>query len=293
MLNTAFPAGAPASLHRAAPATDLANRLSISQTTTLRWTLPDAVDEYPREGIAGIAVSWESLRSYGLEPGVRLLRRSPLTVTSLGWVGGFTGDHGYTYDDAVAEARQAVMVAAEVGAHALTVVSGTQGGHIRPHARRLLIDALQELAPLAAERKVRLALQPMHPLYENEWTFLVDLDQTLGVLDELDHPYVGMACGLYHLWQQPRFVERIPEFAHRIASVQVSDWREPARCDNDRVLPGDGTIPLEGIINALEEAGYSGFYEIEVWSRDLWSRDQHDLIRQCRQRYLDLVAAVA
>lgn len=290
MLNTAFLTGAPAKLRTSAPAGDLAARLSISQTTTLRWTLPDAVCEYSREGIPGIAVSWDSLRTYGLAPGTRLLRRSPLRVTSLGWVGGFTGDHGHPFEDAVDEAREALVVAGEIGAQSLTVISGTQAGHIRPHARRLLIDALQELAPLATDHGVRLALQPMHPLYESEWTFLNDLDQALSVLDDVDHPSVGLACGVYHLWQQPRFLERLGDFTHRIASVQISDWREPVRCDNDRALPGDGMIPLREIIAGLEQGGYNGSYEIEVWSRDLWRGDQRGLIRQCRERFLDVVS---
>jgi sugar phosphate isomerase/epimerase len=61
-----------------------------------------------------------------------------------------------------------------------------------------------------------------------------------------------MAFGTYHLWQQPRLIERIPEFLPFVSVVQLSDWRHPPRCDNDRLLPGDGAIPLTEIIHAFE-----------------------------------------
>jgi sugar phosphate isomerase/epimerase len=267
-------------------------RLSIHQTTTIRWSLRELIAECVRTGVRGIGVSLPKLVVSGTAEGARLIRESGLSVSSLGWVGGFTGTHGHSYAEAVRDAQTALDLASALEAAAIIVMPGARLRHIRSHARRLVIDALSELA-VDLPATSRLALQPMHPLFANEWSFLSNLDETLDVLDRINHPRVGLAFGTYHLWQEPRLIERIPEFISRIAAVQLSDWREPPRCDNDRLLPGDGLIPLAEIISALESAGYRGLYEIEVWSRDLWKRDHHSLIRECLQRFERLAPCLA
>jgi sugar phosphate isomerase/epimerase len=284
----AAPSGLPETALAPRPAVSAA-RLSISQTTMVRWSLPEAIEEFRSAGLRNIGVSLDRLRDCGVERAARLLSQAGLHASSLGWVGGFTGAHGHSYDDAVADARAAIRSARDIGADSLIVVPGALCGHIRSHARRLLVEALVELADQATDSQVRLAVQPMHPLFEDEWSFLTSLDDTLDVLSRFNHTHVGMAFGAYHLWQEPRLLERIPEIVPFVASVQLSDWRDPPRCDNDRLLPGDGAIPLAEIIAAFEAAGYRGCYEIEVWSRDLWKREHRSLIRECMLRFAHLL----
>jgi sugar phosphate isomerase/epimerase len=44
------------------------------------------------------------------------------------------------------------------------------------------------------------------------------------------------------------------------------DRRNPTQGWADRVLPGDGTLDLPGMLRALEAAGYNGWYDLEVLS---------------------------
>lgn len=262
-----------------------ARRLSINQTTTVRWSLPEAIAEYRSAGLRCIGISLDRLRECGVNRAAEELRCAGLIPSSLGWVGGFTGAQGHSYEEAVRDARDAIAAAKCIGARTLIVVPGALCGHIRSHARRLLIEGLVELVEEATAADVRLALQPMHSLFEDEWSFLTSLDATLDVLTRFNHTHVGLAFGAYHLWQEPRLLERVPEIVKYTATVQLSDWREPPRCDNDRLLPGDGVIPLGDLVQAFEASGYRGCYEIEVWSRDLWKRDHRSLIRECMLRF--------
>jgi sugar phosphate isomerase/epimerase len=264
-------------------------RLSIHQTTTVRWSLGEAIREYAQAGIAGIGITLPQLQQLGMRGARRLLRESGLSVSSLGWVGGFTGANGHSYDEAVADMRSAIDSARLIGAQSLIVVTGSLAGHIRSHARRLLIEGLVEVLDQAAEAGVRLALQPMHPLFENEWTFLTSLDDALDIVQRMNHPQLGLAFGTYHLWEEDQLLKRIPEIAQQVALVQLSDWRDPPRCDNDRLLPGDGSIPLRDIVGAFESSGYTGLYEIEVWSRDLWKREHRSLMADCMARFARLM----
>lgn len=263
-------------------------RMSMNQTTTLPWSFDEDLDAYERAGIGAVGVSRRKLDEFGVERGIERLRDSRLEVSSLGWVGGFTGANGYSMKEAVQEARAAIDVAHAMGASCLTVVSGGLAGHIHSHARRLLYESLSRLVDKADAQGVRLALQPMHRLFARDWSFLSTLDETLELLNRLNHPAVGLAFGTYHFWEEPRLLERIPEVAVRTSLVQLSDWRSPTRCHNDRALPGDGCIPIGEIMSAFEACRYAGWYEIEVWSRDLWKRPGTDLMAECRERFAAL-----
>jgi sugar phosphate isomerase/epimerase len=46
--------------------------------------------------------------------------------------------------------------------------------------------------------------------------------------------------------------------------VQVSDYVVGTHTTPDRVVPGDGDIPLERILRTLVDAGYRGAYDIEL-----------------------------
>lgn len=247
---------------------------------------------YQDAGINRMAVWRPKLCDFGEERCIELVRDAGINVTSLGWAGGFTGGNGHTFDEAVEDARDAVLTAAALGADSLTIISGHQHGHIHSHARRVLVDGIAAILDLAGEYGVTLALQPMHRMFREEWTFLNTLDQTLEILGHFDHPYLRMAFGTYHLWQEPRLNARLREIVPLIASVQISDWRTP-RCDNDRVLPGDGIIPLAEILATLDQYGYGGPYELEVWSAELWKRDHSELLTQGRDRLVSLFEGIA
>jgi len=260
-------------------------KLSMNEMTTYRWSLLEDVTGYRDAGIGGIGIWRAKLAEFGEELGVNLIHESGLAVSSVSWAGGFTGANGHSYRESVADARDAIRVAADLNAQCLVIVSGSRAGHTTRHAQRLLVDALSELGDTAAEYDLCLALQPMHPMFELEWTFLTTLDETFDILNRCSDSPVQLAFDVYHLWQEPRLLERIPEIAPRTATVQLSDWREPTRSENDRSLPGEGKIPLPEIVNAFLSAGYGGYFEIEVWSEELWNSDYVDLLDRCRLQF--------
>jgi sugar phosphate isomerase/epimerase len=53
--------------------------------------------------------------------------------------------------------------------------------------------------------------------------------------------------------------------ADRVYGVHVADRREPIRSDFDRGLPGDGS---RAAVRTRVEAGYDGWFDVEVMSDD-------------------------
>lgn len=254
------------------PATGI--RVSLSQLTTQRWSLVDEVLHLKSSSYDGIGLWRPKVAEFGEELSADLIRDAGLGVSSLSFAGGFTGASGQSYLDAVADARDAIVEAQQLGAENLIVVSGARNCHTIRHSRRLLVEALLELADFAGKRNVRLCLLPMKSSFADSWTFLNTLDESIDLLDAINHPHVRLAFDTYQLWQEPRVADRISTIARRTGVVQIGDSKTtPEQDQEERCGPGEGRIPLEEIVRAFQRAGFDGYYDVQVWSNSGGSKD--------------------
>jgi sugar phosphate isomerase/epimerase len=235
----------------------------------------------------------QKLADVGLTRGRELLADSGLAVSSLQWAGGFTGSDGRSHDESLRDARHAIDTAAALRAGCLIVHSGARGTHTANHARRLFREALKRLLPLAEERGVPLAIEPMHSDCGSEWTFLHCLDETLELLGELNSPALKIALDTYHWGHEPSFVARLPDLVPHLALVQLGDGRHPPSGEPNRCPLGCGALPLIEIIGALFAAGYRGDYEVELMGEDIEAGDYRELLAQSTRTFAQWYGAVA
>lgn len=255
-------------------------KLSLSQLTTLRWSFADEVLQLKQAGFDAIGLWRPKLAQFGEERAAEALNRARLQVSSLSFAGGFTGGCGFSYLEAVADGRHGIEQARMVGAKTVIMVGGSTNGHTTRHSQRLVIDGLRQLADDAARSQVMLSVLPMHQVYSQRWTFLNGLDQTLEILSRIDNPYVGLAFDTFHLWRESRLLERIPEIVPLTNIIQLSDGLESAQSEHDRLMPGEGIIPLPRLIQTFQAEGYSGYFDIQVWSGNVWRSNYTHLIEQ-------------
>ena len=268
------------------------SRLSISQRTTYRWPLSRDVGGLVEAGVGSIGLWRQKIQDCGEQRAIRLLRQSKLRVSSVSWAGGFTGVSGFSFNESVQDARSAICTAAALRAGCLTLVSGPRGLHTRRNAGRLLDDALGPLLRDAERFGVTLALQPMHPVYSAEWTFLNSVEQALEVIRRWNNPRLKLAFDAYHFGGDVEATSRIAEFAAETAVVQLSDRRgDRVSLDGNRCLPGDGRLPLREIVQSFLAGGFDGQFELDVWSDDVWQSDYHAVLGECRSRFAALAAA--
>jgi sugar phosphate isomerase/epimerase len=253
-------------------------RLAISELTTFRWSLEEDLEHYKAADASAIGVWRRKLADAGESRGAELIAASGLAVSSLQWAGGFTGCEGQSHQESLADARQAIATAAAIGARCLIIHSGSRGGHTQNHARRLLKLALAKLLPLAEERGIVLALEPMKVDCGGDFTFINCFDEALKLLDDYKSPAIGLALDTYHWGHQPMLLERLADLAPRLALVQLGDGREPPRGEPNRCLLGHGTIPLRQIIDRLTAAGYNGFYEVELMGEEIEAADYREVL---------------
>lgn len=258
------------------------SRFAINQITTRDWTLEQAVDGYARRGVAGIGVWVNYLDAYGVAQGARLIRDAGLFVPCLctsAWVN--IADRA-GFDAAIDENRRRIDAAAAIGAACLVVVPGglATGEKDLAAARSRVLGALETLLPHARDAGVRLGLEPLHPMYAADRSCLNTFAQCLDLCRRLGEG-TGIVADTYHSWWDPAFVPGLREAGPGdILTFHLCDWLVPTRdIYHDRGMIGDGVIDFGAYRTVLDEMGYDGPFEIELFSKlDWWLRDGDETV---------------
>ena len=272
------------------------DRLSLNTATTKRWTLREAVDGATRAGVTAIGVWRDRVAEHGLEESAKLLRDGGLRVSSLCRGGFLTASAPDDVAAAVADNRAAIEEAAVLGAEALVMVVGglPDGDRDLAGARARVAERLEDLAPLAAEHGVRLALEPLHPMYVADRAVLSTLGQALDLAAPFDPATVGVVVDTFHVFWDPGLEAAIARAGAegRIASFQVCDFNLPIAADAllSRGYMGDGVVDVAGITHSVAAAGYSGDVEVEIFNQVVWDTDGDAVVARVRERFDGLVA---
>jgi sugar phosphate isomerase/epimerase len=260
-------------------------RVSMNELTTYRWSFEEDVHHYQTAGFDGIGIWRDKLTDFGEEKGAELLAESGLAVSTIVWAGGFTGSDGRSHSDAVEDGLDAVRLAALLKAECLLVHSGARGGHTNNHVRRLFRGALEKMLNVAEQVGVTLALEPMHRSCASDWTFLDGLDETLAVIRSFHSPRLKMTFDCYHLAHDEAILQRLEELAPHVAMVQLGDARHVPRGEQSRCRLGEGMLDLGRVVATLLDAGYDGFFDVELVGEEIEAGDYHELLAHSRQAF--------
>ncbi|PBC55870.1 sugar phosphate isomerase/epimerase [Rhodococcus sp. ACPA1] len=265
--------------------------LSLNTMTTKSWTVVEAVDAAAAAGLGAVGLWRDRVQETGVEKAAKIVRDAGIRVSSL-CRGGFLTDLG---DPAIAleSNRQAIDEAAELGTRELVMVAGGIPDRDLAGARRRLEDRLAELVPYAAERNVRMALEPLHPMYCADRAVISTLGQALDLAAPHPADTVGVVVDSFHIWWDPELEQGIAAAGEqgRISSYQVCDWLVPMAADPllSRGMMGDGVIDFAVLGASVRDAGYRGDVEVEIFNEDIWATDGNQVIETMKDRYLELV----
>ena len=265
------------------------SRLSLNQKTTNTWSLPEAVAGCVRAGLKSIGVWREPLADVGVDTARRLISDAGLRVSSLCRGGFLTGIDARERQVAIAENVMAIKEAAAIGADCLVMVVGglPPGSRDLPAARARVSDAIATLAPIAGDHGVRLALEPMHPIFTADRGVLATLDEALDIAERFPADQVAVVVDTFHVWWDPQVERQIQRATGRIASFQISDWITPLPADAllSRGMMGDGHIDFKRLLRLVSDAGYVGDIEVEIFNADVWRADPDQVVAVMTGRY--------
>ncbi|MEV6791514.1 sugar phosphate isomerase/epimerase family protein [Streptomyces sp. NPDC051320] len=259
--------------------------------TVKQLSLPELTAACQELGVPGVGLWREPVQQYGVTSAAKLVRDAGLTVTTLCRGGFLTAIDPAGRAAALADNRAAVDEAATLGTDTLVLVSGglPAGSKDLHGARERIADALAELGPYAADHGVRLAIEPLHPMFAADRCVVSTLTQALDLAERFPAAQVGVAVDTYHIWwddRAPAEVVRAGE-AGRICTFQLADWTTPlpAGVLNGRGQIGDGAVDMREWRERVDAAGYRGPIEVELFNEALWARDGVEVLRETAERF--------
>jgi len=274
--------------------------LSINTATVrAQWTLDRIIEECARRDIRAISPWRDQVAAVGLDRVAGLLRDTGIVLSGYCRGGMFPASTAEGRRAAIDDNRRAIDEAKTLDAPCLVLVVGSLPGALqgRPegkdlHAARTDVqDGIGAILDHARDARVPLAIEPLHPMYAADRACINTLEQALDVCDALDPERsgaLGVAVDAYHVWWDPKLAAQIRRAGReRLLAFHVCDWLVPTRdLLNDRGMMGDGVIDIPRIRRWVEDAGFAGYSEVEIFSSEnWWKRDGGEVLDTCIARH--------
>ena len=276
--------------------------LSIHTMTTKPWSLGEAVDGYARAGVRGITVWRQHLAGTTAEAAGTRIRDAGLTCTALCRGGFFPAHDRAARQAAIDDNRKAIAEAHAVGAPMVVLVCGAVVGMPLAEARAQIADGIAAVLPDAKAAGVRLAIEPLHPLYAADRSAVNTMAQARRIAERFSdtcadprgdfgsagRKLVGIAVDVYHVWWDDALADEIA-ISGRLGLLHgfhTCDWKaQQAEMLNDRGVMGEGAIDLRGIRAQMQAAGFAGWTEVEIFSAKYWAQDQAAYVEMIKAAY--------
>lgn len=271
-------------------------KLSIAQASTYRATFEEDLKAYRDAGIDGIGL-WEFKLPDEDDGRLRdMVKASGLEATlCVPRVPSIIPDTLFPSPTDARERRDALCAAvrrlAAFEPVAVMVLPGDPGED-RARTRRIVVDGLKAAADAAGEAGVLLGLEPLRT---SAGSLVTTLPETVDMIGDIGADNVRIIYDTWHFWDLPDWRENTVRHVDRLIGVQINDWPADGRGWCDRRLPGDGIIDLPHVFGTLEEAGFAGWYDVEILSDDgrfgadypdsLWKLPPHEFARRCVETF--------
>ncbi|MBL4768459.1 MAG: sugar phosphate isomerase/epimerase [Rhodobacteraceae bacterium] len=238
------------------------------------WSCEQVIDACAERGFGGIVFWRREIGNRGIEIGERVraagmevvgLCRSPFLVGPLA---------PSTREAVMDDFCVSIEMASALGTELLTIVVGgvIEGSHSMTESLNRITEIVAEAAPIAAKAGVKLALEPLNPVYGGNRSCLVSVRDAVDMCQAINAPNVGIAVDVYHVWWDLSLVQEFQRIGgDRILSYHLCDWlADTTDVLLDRGMMGDGVADLKNLRKAVEDAGYEGYCEVEIFSAKNW-----------------------
>lgn len=265
------------------------SRLSFNQMTAGKATLKEVVDACVKQGVQWIG-PWRYSVTDDPSAAATLIKDAGLKVSSLCRGGMFPAATKQERQRRIEDNLRAIDEAAAIETDLLVLVNGPAPDRDIDAARQMVVDGIAAVADYAAQCGVRLGIEPLHPMFAADRSVVVTMGHANEIASQFEASQVGLVVDVYHIWWDPQVYAEIERAGERIFAFHVSDWIVPTPDFlMGRGMMGDGVIEISRLTRAVDEAGYKGPIEVEIFNQNLWSNSADEIVERTVRHFREFV----
>ncbi|MGH9024568.1 MAG: sugar phosphate isomerase/epimerase family protein [Acidimicrobiia bacterium] len=235
-------------------------RVSVSAISTYSWSLDEDLAFWADAAITNVGVSVAKVEQAGWDEALERVASAGLRIGNLIGLGPFSLADRAQWSLQQERLTRVVDAAARLQAECLVLTTGPAGPLSWDEAANRLEEVLTPTLDAAAAAGVPLALEHTNSLR-------VDVGFVHSLRDAIDLA-VRLGCGVCMevnaCWAERDLAATVAGGVDTLALVQISDFAVGTLNTPNRLVPGDGDIPLERIVGQVLDAGYAGCFDLEL-----------------------------
>jgi sugar phosphate isomerase/epimerase len=276
---------------------------SVNQFTTPHNSFEQDVEQVARTGGDGLGI-WEAKLGSADDDGAALelmdeagLRASLCVPAAWSVFASHLSPSPAEPDDRAQVICDSIARLAAFNPACVVVTPGSARDYEDDEAMSIVMRTMERAVEAGAEHGVTIGLEPIRA---SSGGFIHSLQGSLDLRAALGADELGVIFDVWHLWDEPDIHDVLADNVEALVGVQINDWRDPTRGWTDRVLPGDGIADVPALLRTIANAGYRGWYDLEVFSDDgsynerypdsLWLQPHEDMLQQAQDRFADVWA---
>jgi 2-keto-myo-inositol isomerase len=245
---------------------------TLANVCSLPSPLEKDVEEYAAGQCRSMEVWFTKLENYlqthSLADCQRLFAEHEITPAVASYQGGLLASQGEKRREAWELFSRRLETCQALGIGTVVIAGDIPAPLDETVLQRVKVSLLQAAQQCEAHG-VRAALE-----FQAHAAFANNLQTAAALVAEVGHAHLGLCFDAFHFYVGPSKTEDLGYLSPaNLFHVQLCDLADVPRefaADADRILPGDGDLPLAFIVQALQQIGYVGTVSVELMNPQLW-----------------------
>jgi sugar phosphate isomerase/epimerase len=249
--------------------------ISINTLCLAPAPLAAQIETIARLGAHGISPELEQVKEAGVQESAVQLRDSGLAVATL-----THRSFGFSTTQETQAARErlfaTIEIASAIGAQNIIMTTGGRGQHAWSDAAKRFAEAIIPCAEAAREAGIGLGIEPTSHLY-SDVSIVHRLSDTITLARQAG---ISVMADLFACWVDADIETALADAAPLSPLAQICDYVYGDRGLPCRAVPGDGAVPYERFIPIMIDAGFKGWWDLEIIGPRLQAEGQEAGLRR-------------
>ena len=244
----------------------------LSQVCTLPASFELDIEDFAAGGCQTIEV-WLTklehfLESHSVEQAIALLEEHNVQLPVASFQGGLLASQGEKRKQHWDHWQHRLNICQQLNIQTIVVACDVPAPAAATDLQRIQ-ESLKQLSRDAEQAQVSVALE-----FQATAAFGNNLQTAAALITQIPSPFMGLCFDAFHFFVGPSKLSDLeavdPERLFHVQLCDLLDMPRELATDSDRILPGEGSVPLQDIAQWLKSIDYQRTVSIELMNPQIW-----------------------